>query len=106
MKSRLVISHIQQLAGLVSQYPALGNLPTINLLKPIFEKLKNCTSCSRGQAPLPLEEYRVSFENALLGMSEADASKFKKIVEAERFGFYSRSPSGKFILHYIYDKNS
>lgn len=105
MKSRLVISHIQQLAKLVENHPSLKTIGPIGVLSSIFAKLKECGTCQGKQQETAIA-YRNDFETALFALSETEAARFKSILGVERFGFYKRAPSGKFILHMIHDKSS
>lgn len=105
MHSRFVIAHVQQLSALVEQYSALMNIRAINVLNPIFEKIKECGTC-KGKKQTKSEEFVNEFQTALLSLTADDVDKIKKILGVDRFGFYTKAPSGKFVLHMLYDKSS
>jgi hypothetical protein len=91
MKS-LVLSSVESVAQAVQNNPKLKNVPFFNNLKPYLDALNKPGCCAKNNL---MQQYRKSFENAIIGLDENSASQIKQAMGVDQICWYVKNSKGQ-----------
>jgi hypothetical protein len=91
MKS-LVLSSVESVAQVVSNNPALKKVPFFSNLKPYLDALNSPGCCAKNNL---MQQYRKSFENAIIGLDENSARQIKQTMGVEQICWYVKNAKGQ-----------